>query len=208
MKTLIFITLSFISTLAFCQSKHDLQKFGLNDQLPIPKGLSVGSVAPDFTQTDQHGTAFNLAASLKNGPVIVVFYRGVWCGICSKHLMALEQDLDLLTQKGAQVVAISPEIEKFRNETANKTGVSFSLLSDTNGEIMKAYDVAFTVTENYLEKVKDFANMNLSDNHNQTIPELPVPATYIIGSDGIIKHVFFNPNYTHRSTVKDLLTYL
>lgn len=196
-----------IGTLASAQ-KNNLAKFGIDEQAYIPTGLSVGDTAINFRGIDQNGNKFVLSEALKNGPVIVVFYRGVWCGICSRHLMALEEDLNLLTKKGAQVVAISPEVEMLRDATAEKTKVSFSLLSDGDGKIMEQYDVAFTVTDDYVKKVKAYADMELSENHNQDIAKLPIPATYIIGTDGVIKHASFNPDYGKRSTVEELVKQL
>lgn len=204
----LFLTLFVAITCISAAQETNLSKFGINKQSYVPTGLSVGDTATNFRGIDQSGNKFVLSEALKTGPVIVVFYRGVWCGICSRHLMALEKDLNLLSEKGAQVVAISPEIEAFRNETAEKTNVSFSLLSDTDGKIMEQFDVAFTVTNNYQKKVKDYANMELTENHNQSEPKLPIPATYIIDTNGVIKHVFFNPDYSKRSTVADLLQLL
>lgn len=204
----LLITLFAFTAFTCLAQETNLSKFGIDNQASIPTGLKVGDTAKNFRGIDQYGSKFVLSEALQNGPVIVVFYRGVWCGYCTKHLMAFQADLNLLTEKGAQVVAISPEVEQFRDETIEKTNVTFPVLSDVNGTIMEQFDVAFNVTENYIQKVKDFADMELTENHNQDIPKLPIPATYIIGIDGVIKHVFFNPDYTKRSTIVELLELL
>jgi peroxiredoxin len=208
MKNIILFLLLVFTTFTNVAQEPDLSKFGIDEQANIPQGLKVGDTVKNFRGIDQNGDNFILSEASQNGPVIVIFYRGVWCGYCTKHLMAFEADLNLLTEKGAQVVAISPEVELLRDKTIKKTKVSFPIISDMNGTIMEQFDVAFNVTENYIQKVKDFADMELTENHNQDIPKLPIPATYIIGKDGVVKHVFFNPDYSKRSAVSELLELL
>jgi len=207
MRHILLTLFAFTAFTCFAQETN-LKKFGINEHAYIPTGLLVGDTASNFRGVDQNGNKFVLSEALQKGPVIVIFYRGVWCGYCTKHLMAFQADLNLLTEKGAQVVAISPEVEQYRDETVEKTNVTFPVLSDANGTMMEQFDVAFTVSENYNQKVKNFADMELTENHNQDIPKLPIPATYIIGTDGIIKNVFFNPDYSKRSAVSELLELL
>ena len=74
-----------------------------------PKGLDVNATAPDFTAKDQSGAVINLKEKLKKGPVVLIFYRGYWCPYCSKQLKKLEDSLLQITNKGATLIAITPE---------------------------------------------------------------------------------------------------
>lgn len=73
------------------------------------RGLMVGDIAPDFKAVDASGNVFQLAEALQNGPVVMIFYRGHWCPICNKHLGTIQDSLQLIVDKGASVIAISPQ---------------------------------------------------------------------------------------------------
>src|SRR5258708_6668360 len=74
-----------------------------------PEGLFINSKAPDFKSKDQNGNELVLKDMRKKGPVILVFYRGYWCPYCNRELQRLQDSLQLITEKGAQLVAITPE---------------------------------------------------------------------------------------------------
>src|SRR3954470_5133711 len=60
-----------------------------------PEGLFINSKAPDFKGKDQAGTELNLKDMRKQGPVVLVFYRGYWCPYCNKYLKMLADSLEL-----------------------------------------------------------------------------------------------------------------
>ena len=172
-----------------------------------PDGLKVGDKAPQFQSTDNTGKPFNLKKQLKNGDVVIIFYRGQWCPYCNKELSQLNDSLSLITAKGATVIAISPETKENVVKTIGKTKASFPIISDSAMGIMKMYKVNFAVDETTQIKYKkygiDFSEANGSNGAN-----LPVPATYIVGKNGIIKYAFFNPDYKVRNSVQNLLDHL
>src|SRR6266516_8059946 len=86
-----------------------------------PEGLFINSKAPDFKGKDQNGKEINLKDLRKTGPVVLVFYRGYWCPYCNKYLKTLEDSLDQIKEKGAQLVAISPEKDSGVSKTIEKT---------------------------------------------------------------------------------------
>ncbi len=172
-----------------------------------PEGLRVGDAAPMFTAKDQNGKMISLKQALKKGPVVMLFYRGQWCPFCNKQLSHFADSLSQLTAKGASILAITPETPGNIIKTIEKTKSSFPVLEDAGLSIMKQYKVNFAVDENTIVKYKgfgiDFDKANGSNGAN-----LPVPATYIIGQDGIIKYVFFNTDYRKRASVQDILNNL
>ena len=74
-----------------------------------PEGLFIASKAPDFKAKDQNGKEVRLKDLLKQGKVVLVFYRGYWCPYCNKELSRLQDSLQLIKDKGATLIAISPE---------------------------------------------------------------------------------------------------
>ena len=180
------------------------KKFGVDTTHNIPSGLTVGERAPDFTAINQYGDSVNLQEELKKGPVVLFFYRGYWCPKCSKHLQAMEDSIKLLTDSGAVVIAVSPQVEKYTLKTVNKHKLTFQTLSDSANEITKAYDVLFDVTKGYNRMIKfgllsDIAKANGADE-----AQLPVPATFIINQKGIITYRQFDYNYSKRASVREI----
>jgi peroxiredoxin len=182
----------FFSLSAFSQKIEDV------------KGLKVGDKAPDFSGKDQNGKAIKLSEQLMQGPVVLIFYRGNWCPYCNKILKKTEDSLQFINTKGASVITVTPEMEAEVKKMIGKTKASYSLISDNSAGIMKSYDVAFQLDDKTIEKYKGYG-IDLAKNNGTNGTYLPVPATYIIGKDGIIKFAYFNKDYRERVNVKDLL---
>lgn len=174
---------------------------------PYPKGLSVGDKAPAFIANDSRGIAFSLDKQLKKGDVVLIFYRGQWCPYCNRQLSSLNDSLQTILSKGATLVAVTPETVENIGKTINKTKASFPIVSDTDLKIMKSYRVDFSVDQATQDKYKTYG-INFAAANGSNGANLPVPATYVIGKDGKIKYVFFNPDYRLRPSVKEIVEHL
>lgn len=172
-----------------------------------PEGLFINSKAPNFSGTDQNGNKVELKDLRKKGKVVVVFYRGNWCPYCNKHLQKLQDSLSLITEKGASVVAISPENTEGIVKTVEKTKVSFPILHDEEMKIAKSYQVSFKVDDSTAQRYKN-ADIDLLKINNQKEALLPVPAVYIINKDGSVTYRFFEADYKRRVSVKEILANL
>lgn len=170
----------------------------------VTSPLKKGDKAFNFTGKDQSGNAFELYKALDKGPVVLLFYRGYWCPYCNKQLSQMEDSLQFITDKGGMVIAVTPEKPEGIAKTIEKTDASFKIIHDDDLTIMKAYDVAFKIEESMLKKYKNWG-IDLMDNNGNNGPNLPVPATYIIGQDRKIIYAFFDPDYTKRATVGKIL---
>jgi len=174
-----------------------------------PEGLFINSKAPDFKGKDQNGNEVVLKDLRKKGPVVIIFYRGYWCPYCNKELQKLEDSLQLIKEKGAQLIAITPEKQEGITKTVARTKATYPIITDDELKIMKAYDVAYQVDTKTIDRYK-MASIDLAANNGQK-PEavyLPVPAVYIIGKDGEIKYRFFEEDYKKQAAVKDILSNL
>jgi peroxiredoxin len=169
-----------------------------------PEGLFINSKAPEFKIKDQSGVEVSLKDLRKKGPVVLVFYRGNWCPYCNKELKNLQDSLSLLTDKKAQVVAITPEAAAGITETVKKTGAVFPILFDKDAKVAKAYQVAFEVDEKTTTRYKSFGTDLLKINEQKGSPVLPVPAVYIINKDGAITYRYFNEDYRKRPSIAEL----
>jgi peroxiredoxin len=168
---------------------------------------AVGTVAPTFSGTDVNGNPVDLAALREKGPVVLFFYRGSWCPICNKHLAAVQDSLQLILDKGASVVAITPETPESVAGIIAKSGASFPIVHDAGYAILCDYGTAFTEGSGKVKAMK-IAGYNIPKANGNDDNVLPVPATFIIGQDGTILAAHFDTNYKQRMSVKEILAAL
>jgi peroxiredoxin len=177
-------------------------------QLSAQTGLKKGDDAPAFSAIDNSGKSVDLKTLLRaHKSVVLFFYRGEWCPYCNKHIQQLQDSLQLLSAKGAYVIAVTPETKKNINKTIQKTRASFSIVQDKGYSIMKDYKVNYTLDDATVEKYKSFG-LDLNKSNGNTDHVLPVPATYVINQSGKIAFVHFNKDYTRRASVNDIMQVL
>ena len=174
-----------------------------------PEGLFINSKAPDFKAIDQYGKEIRLKDVLKDSAVVLIFYRGQWCPYCNKQLKKLEDSLQLIKEKGARLIAVTPEKPEFISKTIEKTRASYPLIYDKDMKIMKAYAVAFEVDERTVSRYKN-ADIDLATANGQKEKVyLPVPAVYIISKkEGTIIYRYFEFDYKKRVSVQEILNNL
>ena len=171
-----------------------------------PTGLPVGAAAPDFTLNDQAGKPFQLKQTNREKTVVLIFYRGQWCPYCSKQIKGLQDSMQLIADKGATVVAITPEIPANVQKTIEKTKAAFPILTDEGLKVMNQYKVAFAVDEKTIERYKRF-NIDFNEANGANGANLPVPAVYIIRNGKIVWR-YFDADYRKRPSVNEIAAQL
>ena len=174
----------------------------------LPLGLKVGDKAPDFTGYDQKGKQVELKKLLESGPIVLFFYRGKWCPVCSRYLNNYQDSLKLITDQGVKLVAITPESIENVELTVKLHNLTFTVIYDCQEKIMKDYDVMFSVTKAYQDKIFITQSTDIAKNNGREAARLPVPATYIINKYGNIVAMQFDPNYQNRASVKWIIANL
>ena len=169
-----------------------------------PEGLFLNSKAPDFKLKDQTGKEVSLKNLRKLGQTVIIFYRGNWCPYCNRQLKNLQDSLSLITEKGASLVAITPEARGGIDSTIKKTKAGFSILYDSLGKLENAYQVAFKVDDKTISRYK-MAGIDLLKNNQQKEATLPVPAVYIVNKEGTVTYRYFDENYKKRVSVAEIL---
>jgi len=106
---------------------------------------------------------------------------------------------------GADLVAISPELPDNTLTMAEKHAIPIDILSDATSEVMKKYRLWFVVPAEvkalYLEKF----GLNLEKYNGAGRWELPVPATYVLDRDGVVRAGEADPDYTVRMEPSDIV---
>lgn len=169
-----------------------------------PEGLFIGSRAPDFKAKDQDGKDVRLKDFLKKGKVVLVFYRGYWCPYCNRELARLQDSLSQIQEKGATVIAVSPEKPENISQTIEKTKASYPVIFDEGMKIMKAYDVEFELEETTLARYRS-SGLDIEKNNGTNGKFLPVPAVYIIDKESTVTYRFFDADYKKRPSIAELL---
>ncbi len=172
-----------------------------------PKGLAKGAKAPEVNLTID-GKQTTLATLYKDQKVALIFYRGYWCPACNKHLSEFAERAKELEDKGIKLIAITPEAQEGVDKTIERTKASFAIVSDSDGALQEAFDVDYNVTEGYLGKVQEKLNVAIAENNANGKGQLPVPATYLIDTNGEILFAHFDPNYSKRASIDDILAAL
>ena len=172
-----------------------------------PEGLFINSKAPDFKALDQDGKEIVLKDLRKKGNVVVVFYRGYWCPYCSKYMKRLQDSLELIKAANAQLVVITAQGDEGIDTTVSRTGASFPIIYDKDMKIAQGYKVAYRVEDRIVTRYK---NSNppvdlLKINGQLKEAYLPVPAVYIVNTDGAISFRYFEEDYKKRLAVTDIL---
>jgi len=167
------------------------------------RALAVGDQAPDFTLPNATGEKVTLADLLKQGPVVLTWYRGGWCPYCNIALSALQEKLPEIEKAGAQLVAISPETPDHSLETAEKQGLEFQVLSDVGNKVADTFGIVFKMTPDVAEAMEK--GVGLSKWNADDSGELPLAATYVIEPDGKIAYAFLDADYRNRAEPSEVV---
>ena len=187
---------------AFARSTQELIDSGQAD-----RAVAAGNVAPDFTLTDQDGETVALKDLLAKGPVVVSFYRGVWCPYCNIELKALEAAAGEIRARGASLVAVSMQGASDSRKSQRDNKLSFPILTDKAGELAAKFGIRWTLQDYVIEYHKMFG-VELPKIHDDGQWNLPMPARYVIHTDGSVAYAEVNPDYTRRPDPSDLLPVL
>jgi peroxiredoxin len=171
------------------------------------RARKAGDAMPEFTLLDPEGKSVSSRELLAKGPVVISFYRGVWCPYCNLELQALQEALPGITARGASLVAISPQTAPNSRKSQRDNKLGFPILSDTNSDVAHAFGIRFALPDYLVELYKSFRN-DLPTFNDDPSWVLPMPARYVVGTDGIIAYAEVNPDYTRRPDPSELLPVL
>jgi peroxiredoxin len=147
--------------------------------------LNKGDKTPDFSLSNAIGETVKLSNLLKNGKVVLTFYRGSWCPYCNLQLSQYQQALSEIKALGSQLVAISPQTPDESLNIKQKNELQFEVLSDNGNIVAGQYTTVFkygdTPTNVMTELGFDFDAHYADDSR-----EIPVPAVFVIEQNGII----------------------
>ncbi|KEA65451.1 Peroxiredoxin [Marinobacterium lacunae] len=168
------------------------------------KALKAGDQAPAFTLNDPDGQPVSSIDLLRRGPLVVTFYRGVWCPYCNMELQALQAALPEIREAGASLVAISPQVAANSRKAVRQNALTYPILSDTHNDTAAAFGLRFELPDYLVELYKSLKN-DLPAFNGDPSWTLPMPGRYVIAPDGTIVYAEVNPDYTRRPDPSEIL---
>ena len=202
---------------AFAEAVRDLGPIfqsSVDDLVTRLRAHEVGEAAPkpgdkmpDFVLPDERGQLVSLDQLLKKGPVAITFHRGHWCPYCRINTKALAEAQGQIAAAGGQVAAIMPDREHFTAELKAASEAPFPILTDIDNGYAMSLNLAFWVGD-AMQKLMCQAGWDVAPSQGSDTWLLPIPATFVVGTNGEVKARFVDPDYRKRMTIEDLLAAL
>lgn len=187
---------------AFGKSIEDLKTKNIEEN-----SIQIGEEMPEFSLLNASGDLINSNEILKNGKMILAFYRGSWCPYCNLELKYLQGNLSRIKDKNTVLIAISPQSPDHSQTMIEKNELEFEVLTDTDNNFAKKLGITFQLQDFVLPYYQNL-EITLSDFNKNEDNILPVPAVFVINETGTIIYKFLDVNYMNRVDVEDLIQLL
>ena len=169
----------------------------IHDSAEEVQPLLAGMQAPDFIVRDVENKPFQFNAKTQTKPIVLTFFRGGWCPYCNLHLSEMRLAEKQLREMGFNIWFISIDKPELLLESLDDPDIGYTIYSDSSLDATRAFGLAFRVDDELHERYLTY-NIDLEKASGETHHVLPAPATYIIGTDGIINFAYINPDYKVR----------
>ncbi|TJW11902.1 MAG: AhpC/TSA family protein [Mesorhizobium sp.] len=178
-----------------------LQEQGAGMMSPAP-----GDVMPAFLLPDDSGKLIGLADLLEQGPAVITFQRGHWCPYCRLNAIGIVEVQEEIAALDGQVVVIMPERRRFAKAMKAAVGAQFPFLIDMDNGYALSLNLAIWVGAE-MERLMG-VGYDLPSYQGNASWFLPIPATFIVGTDGRITDRFVDPDYRRRMDIDYLIAAL
>jgi peroxiredoxin len=176
-----------------------LKTSGAGETAPAPGERMLPFVLPD-----QDGRLVGLDQLLSRGPAVISFHRGHWCPYCRLNADALARMEPEVTAAGGQIVAITPELQQFTSELKSDSKVPFPILTDLDNGYALELNLLIWVDDEK-RRAMTAAGWDISAYQGNDTWMLPIPATFVVAPDGVVKARFVDPDYRKRMAIEDIL---
>lgn len=169
--------------------------------------LKVGDEIPEVSVMNADNEAISLRSLSTEQPTVAIFYRGAWCGYCTKHLAELNDIKADIEQLGYRVIGITTDkVEKLGMST-EKANTEIEVYSDAMVDAIKAFGLDWKLDDELYTKYKSEYKLDLEEWSGEDHHSLPVPAIYVL-KDNAVLFQYVNPNYKTRLKPETLLAVL
>jgi peroxiredoxin len=113
------------------------------------------------------------------------------------ELEALQEIDSEVRRLGAQIVSLTPELERYTRNVHKKLSLTFDILTDLHLKTAEQFRLAFVLPDYLRDLYKSFGN-SLDRFHDESEYRLPMPARYVIDKEGVVRAADVNADYTVR----------
>jgi peroxiredoxin len=169
--------------------------------------IGVGDTAPDFSLPMAEGGTWSLSEHLaekKYSSLVLVFYRGTWCGYCNIYLHGLLETRALLADANALLVAVSPEAAPVSADDALAVGSTFPVLIDQGGKMAERFGLTFEM-DDAAKGVLTGSGIDLEKRNADGRWTLPVPGTFVLDRFGRIAYAHVDADYRNRPEPQEIV---
>lgn len=171
------------------------------------RALIVGDRAPDFEFTGPTADPLRSCALLRQGPVLLTFYRGAWCTCCQADLRDLMSAMADLTRTRTTVLGVFHQLSpESGTRISREYGLSFPLVDDVNGRVAEAFGIRRSPSEMALIESELGPELIALEEGEPWI--LPMQARYVVAPNGVIVHSEIVFDYNERSGAACLIPVL
>lgn len=163
-----------------------------------PFGIPIGAAADPFALPNAAGVPVALADVLRDGPVVLTFYRGDWCPFCNLELRSLQAHLGQIRALGATVLAVSPQAPDHGTALTAAHELGFDVLSDLDQSVIAAYRLLFELDDDTRDLYANVFGTDLAVQNADGTWRLPVPATFVLDRDGVVRDRHVDPDFRTR----------
>jgi peroxiredoxin len=174
-----------------------LRQYGAGEAAP-----KIGDSMPSFVLPDESAQKVSLEELLDRGRVAVIFHRGHWCPYCRININALVEAHKALPA-GAEIVAIMPDRQKFVLDPKRQSQVRFPILIDADNGYAMSLNLTIWVGAE-IQKMIEGRHPGAPTFQGSSSWMLPIPATFVVGQDGLIRARFIDPDYRNRMMISDI----
>jgi peroxiredoxin len=194
------------------QAIAELFSTGIEDRI-----LPTGAQAPSFTLLDAvSNKTVRSSDLLALGPLVINFFRGRWDPYCVTELEVWRDLYPQVRERGALLVGISPQTLRQSDFTVQQHHIPYPLLQDANSILAEQFGIAYAVSatlQRYYRSILvniPFINSgrNIMAAPDDSVWKLPLPATFVIGQDGIIRFAQAHADFRVRPEPEDVLAAL
>lgn len=168
----------------------------------------LGQSFPDFSLPEVDGGLAELPALLARGPVVVIFFRFAGCPACNIALPYYQRALwPGLAQAGGSLVAISPQEPDRLREIKTRHALPFLVATDRGNALARRLGITFLPTAE-AQANAEAKGVNISEITGTGTWELPMPAVFVIGQNGILRFADVSPDWLVRTEAGEILAAL
>jgi peroxiredoxin len=168
------------------------------------KSIQIGNILTPFSLPNTKNQLIHSKDVLKKGKMILAFYRGSWCPYCNLELRALQNNIAKITDNNVSLLAVSPQSPDHSMALTEKHELTFEVLTDENNKLAKQLGISFKLQE-FAIPTYQAIGINLEDFNQDDENTLPVPAVFVVDTDGTVIYKFVDTDYRNRLNIDELI---